>query len=505
MIPIYRFMTQKRLIITKILLIVIISITMISVTSANDYWAKSFGGRWYDTGYDVEFTKNGNIVVLGTTKSFGAGENDFWLLFLDKKGNIKWQKTIGSSTDDYSKSIAVLPDGDIVVVGSTLLDFYYTWTVNMHNNGILKWEKIIKYAKDKHSLSGTPSKKMAILSNGNLVIGICEEFPSSYTSHIVCLDKDGNGKWSETVCGVCIKAVTSTNDDKIVIVGKTSFRIGFGGGDFYIALLDKNGNVLWQKIMGTSAYDEANSVAVTSNNKIIAVGYTESFGRGKGDAWLIKLDLKGNIIWQKAIGGDGCDGASDIDVMPNGDIVFVGGWRSFKDDGGYAWIVKLDSDGNIITQKTYSLGKFRSLDISNDGDIACVGYYYKSGILVMKLDNNLKIGNCTILRDTKAFIKNTDAIPKDINLKYTIYKAVQLEERFPAIKESNAQVLNLCEQKTMMVTTPVVTESIKTTTTTTTVIGTITPSVKTTREIPSSFTGLLTLLMIIIVFILRKI
>ncbi len=498
-------MTRKCLVITKISFIIIFITTIMPITFADDYWAKSFSGRWYDTGCDVEFTENGNIVVLGTTKSFGAGENDFWLLFLDKKGNIKWQKTIGSSTDDYGKSITVLPDGDIVVVGSTLLDFYYTWIINMHSDGTLKWEKIAKYAKDKLSLSGTPSKKMAILSNGDLVIGICKEFPSSYTSYIVCLDKDGSGKWSETVCGVCIKAVTSTNDDKIVIVGKTSFRIGFGGGDFYIALLDKKGNVLWQKIMGTSAYDEANSVAVTSDNKIIAVGYTESFGRGKGDAWLIKLDLKGNIIWQKAIGGDGCDGANDVDVMPNGDIVFVGGWRSFKDDGGYAWVVKLDSEGNIITQKTYSLGKFRSLDISNDGDIACVGYYYKSGILVMKLNNNLKIGNCTILRDTKAFIKNTDAIPKDINLKYTIYKAVQLEERFPAIKESNAQLLNLCERKTMIITTPVVNESIKKTTTTT-IIGTITPSVKTTQEIPSSFTGLLTLLMIIIIpYILRKI
>jgi len=63
--------------------IIILSVAIVPVASANDYyWAKSFSGGWYDIGYDVKFIENGNIIVLGVTKSFGAGGNDFFIINL---------------------------------------------------------------------------------------------------------------------------------------------------------------------------------------------------------------------------------------------------------------------------------------------------------------------------------------------------------------------------------------------------------------------------------------
>ena len=88
-------------------------------------------------------------------------------------------------------------------------------------------------------------------------------------------------------------AITPTKDGGYIVAGYTS---SFGnGGDVYLIKIDKNGNKIWQKTYGGSDLDEADAITPTEDGGYIVAGWTYSFGNGKKDVYLIKLDKNGNI------------------------------------------------------------------------------------------------------------------------------------------------------------------------------------------------------------------
>jgi uncharacterized delta-60 repeat protein len=82
-------------------------------------WQKTYGGSEKDSAWSIQQTSDGGYIVVGTTQSFGAGTDDFWILKLSSIGNIEWQKTYGGSDDDWSRSIQQTSDGGYIVVGTT--------------------------------------------------------------------------------------------------------------------------------------------------------------------------------------------------------------------------------------------------------------------------------------------------------------------------------------------------------------------------------------------------
>ena len=83
------------------------------------YWAKSYGGAGSDGATSIQQTTDGGYVVAGFTDSFGAGEEDFWVLKLHGDGTIQWQKTYGGAGSDGAFSIQQTTDGGYVVAGYT--------------------------------------------------------------------------------------------------------------------------------------------------------------------------------------------------------------------------------------------------------------------------------------------------------------------------------------------------------------------------------------------------
>ncbi len=102
-----------------------------------------------------------------------------------------------------------------------------------------------------------------------------------------------------------------------------------GSYDALVMKLNPDGSVAWAKTYGGTKDDVANAVAVASNGDIIVVGYTYSFGAGKEDVWILRLDENGNIKWQKTYGGKYLDEADAVAVASNGDIIVIGDTWSF--------------------------------------------------------------------------------------------------------------------------------------------------------------------------------
>lgn len=153
-------------------------------------------------------------------------------------------------------------------------------------------------------------------------------------------------------------------------------------------------------------------------------GYTASGAYGGSDAWVLKLDSDGNIQWQKTYGGTSDDQANSIQQTPDGGYI-VGGftssyWNQY-DPYNKAWVLKLDSNGNIEWQKTYGgcnfQGRANSIQQTSDGGYAVAGTTDFGGgpgdVWVLKLDSNGNINGCPIVGTSNAQVNNTSATVQD--------------------------------------------------------------------------------------------
>lgn len=170
------------------------------------------------------------------------------------------------------------------------------------------------------------------------------------------------------------KSVRQTPDGGYIMAG-TSYSVdgdvegSFDSqGNIWVVKLSATGNVLWQRILGGSLEDGAESVRPTSDGGYIVVGYTKSIdgdvvgNHGDGstdDAWVVKLNGAGQVVWKKCLGGTGFDVAHDIFPTTDGGFIVCGANDSNSGDitdnkGGYDfWLVKLSANGTIQWNKSY--------------------------------------------------------------------------------------------------------------------------------------------------------
>jgi hypothetical protein len=180
---------------------------------------------------------------------------------------------------------------------------------------------------------------------------------------------------------------------------------GAGSGDLFLIKTDANGNIIWAKTYGGTSYDEAYSVQQTSDGGYILAGLTSSFGAGS-DVFLIKTDANGNISWAKTFGGTSYDYAYSVQQTSDGGYIMAGGTSSFG-AGGDILLIKTDANGNIIWAKTYggTYGdKAYFVQQTSDGGYIVVGWTESFGagsvdIFLIKTDANGDVGSCSIVQN----------------------------------------------------------------------------------------------------------
>jgi uncharacterized delta-60 repeat protein len=87
--------------------------------NGNIIWAKTYGGTNGDLASSVQQTSDGGYIVAGYTRSFGAGDYDFFLIKTDANGNVQWAKTYGGTNTDYARYVQQTSDGGYIVAGYT--------------------------------------------------------------------------------------------------------------------------------------------------------------------------------------------------------------------------------------------------------------------------------------------------------------------------------------------------------------------------------------------------
>ena len=400
-------------------------------------WQRTLGGSGKDEAYSVQQTRDGGFVIAGRTESNDGdvsgyhGNGDAWIVKLDKNKNIIWQKILGGSNGDGMFSVQQTADGGYIVAGYTNSndgDVFGNhggsdaWIVKLDRNGNIVWQKALGGSNwdEAHSIQQTTD-------GGYIVAGYTKSNDGDVSgTHwiltdfwVVKLDKNGKIIWQRTLGGSDYDrafSVQQTLDGGYIVVGYAGSNDGdvsgnHGSKDFWVVKLDMNGKIIWQKALGGTYGDEAYSVQQTSDGGYIVVGGTwsndgnVSGNHGSGDAWVVKLDNNGNIIWQKALGGSNNDWAYSVQQTADGGYIVAGYTESNDGDvsrnhgGTDFWLVKLDSNGNIIWQKVlggsdddvaYSVqqmvnGGYIVVGVtgSNDGDVS--GNHGNTDFWVVKL------------------------------------------------------------------------------------------------------------------------
>jgi hypothetical protein len=147
-------------------------------------------------------------------------------------------------------------------------------------------------------------------------------------------------------------SMVQTSDGGLALAG---FTMSYGAGllDFYLIKTDGSGNLSWNQTYGGAGSEVANSLVQTSDGGYALAGATESFGAGGSDFWLVKTDTNGNMMWNQTYGGTDFDGAQSVVQTSDGGFALAGRTDSFGAGHYDFWLVKTDANGNMIWNKTY--------------------------------------------------------------------------------------------------------------------------------------------------------
>jgi hypothetical protein len=190
---------------------------------------------------------------------------------------------------------------------------------------------------------------------GYIVAGYTNSFGAgNYDIFLIKTDAIGNIRWAKTFGGTSddrAYSVQQTFDGGYIVAGYTE-SFGAGWYDIFLIKTDTNGNVQWAKTYGGTSGDVTFSVQQTSDGGYIVAGYTASFGAGDRDIFLIKTDANGNVQWAKTYGGTNYDDAFSVQQTSDGGYIVAGRTHSFG-AGGAFFLIKTDANGDIIWAKTY--------------------------------------------------------------------------------------------------------------------------------------------------------
>lgn len=258
-------------------------------------WKNQYGGSNADIGSAVASTSDGGYIITGRTKSFGAGEEDVYLIKTDVDGNEEWSQTFGDIEDDRGRDVIPFGTG-YAIVGSfetpggnpPITSDLYLILTDADGNEISSFLHGDDGGDEGLALTKT-------IDGGLIITGLIGNNSDVY---LIKTDQDGNEEWSKTFGGSLIDIgndVIQLEDGSYVIAGVTEVNVS--NPDLYLLKVDSNGDLIWDTTIGRNDHwDEGKSIVKTLDGGFV-IGGINSFTSGSqlNDISIFKTNAAGNI------------------------------------------------------------------------------------------------------------------------------------------------------------------------------------------------------------------
>jgi hypothetical protein len=331
--------------------------------------AVSYGQTRFNENYPFGTTLNQGTNVLELTNGYLVFEqiDDYDSLNtrigirkIDLLGNENWIKYIYRPKTllyaGLSNSVQYITNNLILISGTFIDTLNYEHRAQgsilaINENGDSLWQKTYgSQWKDGFYSS-------FIDSDYNLVsVGYYRISATNYNAWALKTDTLGNVIWDKKFGGIngdLLYSVLQAPDGGYYLAGASNSFAGINNSDIYLVKLDIDGNLIWQKNIANTAKNDGATGMVISNNKIYLTGVAK---QTIGNGLLVITDLDGNVLrWQEFGSGNLNEEFMTKPIsLSNGDIV-VGGFKRTQQNPNvpWGWLFKFNQDGDSIWSRTY--------------------------------------------------------------------------------------------------------------------------------------------------------
>jgi hypothetical protein len=291
-----------------------------------------------------------------------------------------WTRAYGGSEgDDQGFSIQQTTDGGYIIAGSTNSygsGGYDVYLIKTDASGDTLWTRTYGGRRDDWACSVQQTS-----DGGYIVAGFTESFRDTLYGDVYLIKTNASGDtlWTRTYGGDSVDegySVQQTLDGGYIVAGWTN-SFGAGSYDVYLIRTNASGDTLWTKTYGGTGGDLGYCVRQTADGGYMVTGYTHSFGVGHADVYLIKTNASGDTLWTRTYGGTDFDEGYSVRQTMDGGYVIAGVTFSFGAGQGDVYLVKTNAAGDTLWTRTYG-GKDEdwgwSVEQTLDGGYIISGY-----------------------------------------------------------------------------------------------------------------------------------
>ncbi len=381
-------------------------------SDGNVTWEHTFDNQLRDRGNSVIQTLDGGFIVAGLTL-IDDSNDEVWIIKTDQNGDITWENTYGGENNEFATSIIQIVDGSFIIAGITssygsgLIDM---WLFKIDLDGNLIWD----YTFGGTANEGAISLRQT-LDGGFVIVGWTEIDGSDIDVLLVKTDQNGVLMWESTFDITDVErgnSVLQTEDGGYIISGYTELA-GTSNADALLIKVDQDGELEWSNSYGGSEDENAWDLLLTDNNEYIMVGSTGSFGAGNDDTWIVKTDGSGELIWDITFGGSEEDGAYSIQNINENGYIIAGFSEVYGAGNKDVYLIRLGSEVGAndylfpnVSDQNYQLSNHPnpfnptttfSFSISNESEVDISIYNIKGQKVKQLVSDQLSSGQHSVI------------------------------------------------------------------------------------------------------------
>ena len=368
------------------ILVIVCPLFGLSQTDTTAY-LYSFGGTNNDNAEEIEATSDGGYIVIGSTSSNSSGNTDAYLLKVDSLCNFQWSFALGGTNNDWGYSVKETFDKGFIIAASSNSSGsggYNAVLMKRDSLGGYVWQK--SYGGQDWDFANSV---VQTYDSGYVFCGETYNNTNGYSDvYVVKTNSLGDTLWTQTIGGAMVdkgNSIIETSDSSIVVAGLTNTVAD--STQAYVIKLNKNGVLLWDSIYGNSKYEYANQIIELNNGNYVFSGATNSLSTFGDQDYLVKgISSTGTLLWEFTItngtAASDNEDAFSLTQLPTGNIL-VGGYSQTGGSNKNVAFFELTSSGwgGPVSSVIHSINDdfVKSIAIGNNGNIVGAGSTFSFG------------------------------------------------------------------------------------------------------------------------------